>query len=67
MRCTRPGAQDRLRLAFNPAGVAALRDASHRVGFPANPMLATYGANVLKGWLRAHPEVARLHHPELVQ
>jgi isopenicillin N synthase-like dioxygenase len=34
---------------------------------PDNPMLASYGANVLKGWLRAHPEVARLHHPELVQ
>ncbi len=33
---------------------------------PANPMLASYGANVLKGWLRAHPEVARLHHPELL-
>lgn len=34
---------------------------------PANPMLASYGANALKGWLRAHPEVARLHHPGLVQ
>jgi cystathionine beta-lyase/cystathionine gamma-synthase len=30
-------------------------------------MLASYGANVLKGWLRAHPEVARIHHPELVR
>ncbi|WP_427018258.1 isopenicillin N synthase family dioxygenase [Pseudarthrobacter sp. P1] len=34
---------------------------------PENPMLASYGANVLKGWLRAHPEVARIHHPQLVQ
>ncbi len=34
---------------------------------PANPMLASYGANVLKGWIRAHPEVARIHHPELVR
>ncbi len=34
---------------------------------PDNPMLASYGANVLKGWLRAHPEVARIHHPELVR
>ncbi len=34
---------------------------------PANPMLASYGANVLKGWIRAHPEVARLHHPELIR
>lgn len=33
---------------------------------PSNPMLASYGANVLKGWLRSHPEVAKLHHPELV-
>ncbi len=29
-------------------------------------MLASYGSNVLKGWLRAHPQVAQLHHPELV-
>jgi len=34
---------------------------------PDNPMLASYGANVLKGWLRAHPEVARIHHPELIR
>lgn len=33
---------------------------------PDNPMLASYGANVLKGWLRAHPEVARRYYPELV-
>jgi isopenicillin N synthase-like dioxygenase len=33
---------------------------------PENPMLAAYGANVLKGWLRSHPEVARRHHPELL-
>ncbi|MET4060336.1 isopenicillin N synthase-like dioxygenase [Arthrobacter sp. UYP6] len=33
---------------------------------PENPMLASYGSNVLKGWLRAHPQVAQLHHPELV-
>ncbi|MBP3037582.1 isopenicillin N synthase family oxygenase [Arthrobacter sp. zg-ZUI100] len=33
---------------------------------PQNPMLASYGSNVLKGWLRAHPQVATLHHPELI-
>ncbi|CEA06882.1 2-oxoglutarate-dependent ethylene/succinate-forming enzyme [Arthrobacter saudimassiliensis] len=33
---------------------------------PENPMLASYGANVLKGWLRAHPQVAELHHPHLL-
>lgn len=31
----------------------------------ANPLHAEYGRNELKGWVRAHPEVARLHHPEL--
>lgn len=34
---------------------------------PHNPMLASYGANVLKGWLRAHPETARIHYPQLVK
>lgn len=34
---------------------------------PANPMLSSYGANVLKGWLRAHPETARIHYPRLVR
>ncbi|MBL3664601.1 isopenicillin N synthase family oxygenase [Streptomyces sp. M2CJ-2] len=33
---------------------------------PANPLFAEYGRNELKGWLRAHPEVARRHHPGLV-
>ncbi|MEE1753170.1 isopenicillin N synthase family dioxygenase [Streptomyces sp. SP18CS02] len=32
----------------------------------ANPLHAEYGRNELKGWVRAHPEVARRHHPELV-
>ncbi|WP_417217776.1 isopenicillin N synthase family dioxygenase [Arthrobacter sp.] len=34
---------------------------------PSNPMLSSYGANVLKGWLRAHPETARIHYPELAK
>ncbi|GAB3620853.1 isopenicillin N synthase family oxygenase [Glutamicibacter endophyticus] len=34
---------------------------------PHNPMLASYGANVLKGWLRAHPETAARHYPQLVK
>jgi hypothetical protein len=25
---------------------------------PDNPLLSEYGANALKGWLRAHPRVA---------
>jgi isopenicillin N synthase-like dioxygenase len=33
---------------------------------PENPMLASYGANVLKGWLRAHPGVAARHYADAV-
>ncbi|MEY9777119.1 hypothetical protein [Arthrobacter sp. MW3 TE3886] len=50
---------------FDPAFIDVVRDATHRARSrgvsdnPDNPMLAPYGANVLKGWLRAHPEVAR--------
>lgn len=32
----------------------------------SNPLHAEYGRNELKGWVRAHPEVARRWHPELV-
>jgi isopenicillin N synthase-like dioxygenase len=31
-----------------------------------NPIHDTYGANALKSRLRAHPDVAQLHHPDLV-
>ena len=34
---------------------------------PTNPMLSSYGANVLKGWLRAHPQTAAIHYPELAK
>ncbi|GER23331.1 2-oxobutyrate oxidase [Zafaria cholistanensis] len=34
---------------------------------PDNPMLSSYGANVLKGWLRAHPQTAAIHYPKLVK
>ncbi|MGJ9403798.1 isopenicillin N synthase family dioxygenase [Arthrobacter sp. KK5.5] len=34
---------------------------------PHNPMLSSYGANVLKGWLRAHPQTAKIHYPELAK
>lgn len=47
-----------------PAGLAA--GARGRSADPDNPLLADYGANSLKGWLRAHPETARRHHPDLV-
>lgn len=32
----------------------------------SNPLHAEYGRNELKGWVRAHPGVARRWHPELV-
>ena len=32
---------------------------------PNNPMLSSYGSNVLKGWVRAHPQTAAIHYPEL--
>lgn len=34
---------------------------------PDNPMLSTYGMNVLKGRARAHPDVAEIHHPDLAR
>ncbi|MBB5122328.1 oxidoreductase [Streptomyces eurocidicus] len=31
-----------------------------------NPLFAEYGRNEIKGWLRAHPQVARRYHAELL-
>ncbi|MFI9201246.1 isopenicillin N synthase family dioxygenase [Streptomyces sp. NPDC053048] len=33
----------------------------------ANPLFAEYGRNEIKGWLRAHPGVARKHHADLLE
>ncbi|MFT4199927.1 isopenicillin N synthase family dioxygenase [Gordonia sp. (in: high G+C Gram-positive bacteria)] len=33
---------------------------------PANPISGTFGDNILKARLRAHPDVAARHHPDLV-
>jgi len=33
---------------------------------PSNPIFRTYGENALKSRLRAHPDVAALHHADLV-
>ncbi|GAA2724314.1 MULTISPECIES: 2-oxoglutarate and iron-dependent oxygenase domain-containing protein [Streptomyces] len=33
----------------------------------ANPLFAEYGRNEIKGWLRAHPDVARRHHAALLE
>ncbi|EMQ97322.1 isopenicillin N synthase family dioxygenase [Paeniglutamicibacter gangotriensis] len=48
-----------------PAKLAA--DARGVSDDPENPMLASYGANVLKGWLRAHPQTAQKHYPSLLK
>ncbi|GGO43461.1 2-oxobutyrate oxidase [Citricoccus zhacaiensis] len=32
---------------------------------PDNPMLASFGSNMLKGFVRAHPKVTEKFHPEL--
>lgn len=61
---------------FNPALDARLpiielpeELATHARGVtqdPANPIHALYGENALKSRLRAHPDVAAIHHPDLV-
>ncbi|MGB3697803.1 MAG: 2-oxoglutarate and iron-dependent oxygenase domain-containing protein [Gordonia sp. (in: high G+C Gram-positive bacteria)] len=33
---------------------------------PANPISGTFGENMLKARLRAHPDVAQIHHPDLL-
>ncbi|WDG19139.1 isopenicillin N synthase family dioxygenase [Microbacterium sp. Clip185] len=33
---------------------------------PTNPIYARYGENALKSRLRAHPDVAAIHHPDLL-
>jgi isopenicillin N synthase-like dioxygenase len=33
---------------------------------PADPVLSTYGDNWLKFRLRSHPDVAAIHHPDLI-
>lgn len=47
-----------------PAELAA--EASGVRAEPGNPIHATYGENALKSRLRAHADVARIHHPGLL-
>lgn len=71
-----PGAVERFSVPFfyNPRLDAVietvpgpyLKDAPGIAQDRENPLHAEYGRNELKGWVRAHPEVARRHHPELV-
>ncbi|MFD7601604.1 isopenicillin N synthase family dioxygenase [Streptomyces mirabilis] len=70
-----PGARERYSAPFfyNPrlnARIAPLpfpgaSDAAGVTEDPANPLFAEFGWNELKGWIRAHPEVVKKHHPEL--
>ncbi|MCF8605816.1 isopenicillin N synthase family oxygenase [Gordonia sp. HY442] len=73
-----PAGQTRLSIPFffNPALTSSmahldlpddLRSAARGVtDDPDNPISATFGENMLKARLRAHPDVARIHHPHLV-
>ncbi|MFF2505783.1 isopenicillin N synthase family dioxygenase [Streptomyces sp. NPDC058067] len=70
-----PGARERYSAPFfyNPrldAHIAPLpfpgaSDAAGVTEDPGNPLFAEFGWNELKGWIRAHPEVVKKHHPEL--
>ena len=46
-------------------GVEAI--AGKGFGDPANPLLASFGLNMLKGRMRAHPDVTERHYPHLMQ
>lgn len=43
------------------------REAPGVTADPANPIYPTYGANALKSRLRAHPDVAAIHHADLLR
>ncbi|MFF4420158.1 isopenicillin N synthase family dioxygenase [Streptomyces sp. NPDC001549] len=70
-----PGAVERYSVPFfyNPRLDAVietvpgdyLRSAPGVAHDESNPLHAEYGRNELKGWVRAHPAVARRWHPEL--
>ncbi|MBO0979562.1 isopenicillin N synthase family oxygenase [Microbacterium sp. SD291] len=59
-----PALDKRLPLIELPAELAA--EATGVTDDPRNPIHALYGENALKSRLRAHPDVAAIHHPDLV-
>lgn len=59
-----PALDKKLPLIELPAELAA--QATGITKDPANPIHALYGENALKSRLRAHPDVAAIHHPDLV-
>ncbi|MEU5382284.1 isopenicillin N synthase family dioxygenase [Kitasatospora cineracea] len=71
-----PGARERFSVPFfyNPRLDAHITPldfphAHHAPGItrdPTNPLHAEFGTNELKGYSRAHPEVTRRHHAELL-
>ena len=59
-----PALDQQLPLLDLPADLAA--EATGITEDPSNPIHATYGENAMKSRLRAHPDVAAIHHPDLV-
>lgn len=59
-----PALDKRLPLIQLPPALAA--EARGVTADPANPIHALYGENALKSRLRAHPDVAAIHHADLV-
>ncbi|MFC4139056.1 MULTISPECIES: isopenicillin N synthase family oxygenase [unclassified Microbacterium] len=60
-----PALDSRLPLIELPAELAA--EAHGVTDDPSNPIHALYGENALKSRLRAHPDVAAIHHADLVR
>ncbi|MGW0555637.1 isopenicillin N synthase family dioxygenase [Streptomyces sp. NPDC002926] len=56
----------RLDARIAPVPFPHAADAPGVTADPANPLFAEYGRNELKGWLRAHPQVAARHHQDLL-
>ena len=59
-----PALDTKLPIIELPAELAA--EAKGVTDDPTNPIHATYGENALKSRLRAHPDVAAIHHADLV-
>lgn len=59
-----PALDSQLPLIDLPAELAA--QARGVTDDPGNPIHSLYGENALKSRLRAHPDVAAIHHPDLV-
>ena len=59
-----PALDARLPLIELPEELAA--QAKGVTQYPSNPIHALYGENALKSRLRAHPDVAAIHHADLV-